>query len=274
MTFKTIDLQVCGVYLYESKHQDGDIVNEHHHQCHQILYALDGEGTITLDKKRHPFSQDNAALIVPFSNHAVVSDSKLTLLVLAFDAIRLDPNTLSSLLRTYFQSSAFIKLNPFAGSELRQLLRKMLFEQSRQDPLGDWAFTIYLLEILLILARSNQPFHATDSNSLRAERIRSYMDTHYFEKLSADDIGARLGITARYVNDIFKAKYGITPTQYISEVRIELAKKLLVETDKDIVSIAFEVGYETLSTFYRNFKNIIQIAPNHFRQMHQTQEKE
>ncbi|UQX55052.1 AraC family transcriptional regulator [Cytobacillus pseudoceanisediminis] len=40
---------------------------------------------------------------------------------------------------------------------------------------------------------------------------------------------------------------------------------MLLQSDQDIVSICFEVGYETLSTFYRTFRNLVGISPNKFR---------
>lgn len=73
----------------------------------------------------------------------------------------------------------------------------------------------------------------------------------------------------RYVNDIFKEQYHMTPMQYLTEVRIETAKKLLTESDKDIVTVCFEVGYENLSTFYRVFKNSVNMSPNQYRKQHQ-----
>lgn len=266
MVLKRVDLPVNGIHLYESKHQDGDIINEHHHGIHQFLFALEGEGAIVLDGVQHECRQDCAVLIVPFSNHAVISDSRLTLLVLAFEEARMDSFARARLLQTCFEASAMLRLNPFAAAEVRQLLRKMLFEQSHEDAYGPWALQIYVHELLLVLARSSQSSAVTDSNSLRADRIRSYIDQHYFEPLTASDLAARLGIGARQVNNIFKEQYRLTPIQYMTEVRIKRAQKLLEETEKDIVSICFEVGYETLPTFYRAFKNIVNVSPNRFRQ--------
>ncbi|WP_274648867.1 AraC family transcriptional regulator [Paenibacillus humicola] len=266
MTLRRIDLLTHGIHLYESNHLDGDVVEEHHHEIHQILYAVKGAGTITLDGKRQKFLQDSAAFIAPRSNHAVFSESGLTLLVLAFNVTAFDSSAASGLLQSSFPSSAFLRLNPFSAADLRQLLRKMLFEQSHRDEFSAWALHIYMFEFLLALARSSQSALVTDSNALRAERIRNYIDRHYFEPLTAGDIAARLGIGTRHVNNIFKDHYRLTPIQYLTEVRIRLAKKLLIETEKDIASVCFEVGYETLPTFYRAFKNIVNMSPNMFRQ--------
>ncbi|MEK8127892.1 AraC family transcriptional regulator [Paenibacillus filicis] len=271
MTSKSDDLFIKNIHLYESKHKEGANVTEHHHQIHQILYALDGKGTLSLEGKNLEFNQDNGVVIVPYDSHAIFSDSKMTVLVLVFDQTTLDSSVSDSLLDECFSSSRLIKLNPFAGSEFRQLLRKMLFEQSRGKPLNLLAMKIHLSEILLVLARSQQVTPISDANSLRAERLRNYIDTHYFEIMSSNDISAKLGVSNRHIHNIFKEQYSVTPMQYLTEVRMELAKKMLAETQKDIISICFEVGFETVSTFYRTFKNAVHMSPNQYRKAYKTE---
>lgn len=270
MAHKAIRLPNSGIYLYESKHRDGDIVDIHHHDVYQILYALDGEGRISLRGRTHEATRDHVVFLIPGTEHAVVSDTRLTLLVLAFDSasvealLGLDPAP-----RPYLSGSFVHKPGTIQGSEWRSLLRRLLHEQERevQDPLGGLAVKLTLLNILHMLARSVQTPTTADANSLRAERIRKYIDTHYFQPFSLETLAMKLGISSRYVNEIFKEQYGVTPVRYLTEVRIELARKLLAETDKDIVSVCFEVGYDTVSTFYRTFKNIVHLSPNQYRQL-------
>lgn len=267
---KLVDVQlpISGIHLYESKHREGDVVREHHHQIYQVLYVIEGEGRITLEKREYELSRDLATIIPPYSRHTLVSDSRLTVLVLAFKREAVDPSLQEEWLDTYFDQARLIELNPFASSEVRRLLRKMLFEQQHKDAFAHLAMKIHLQEMFLLLARTNQPLRADDANSLRAQKIREYIDTHYFERLSAKDIADKLGVGIRQVNNIFKEQYGTTPMQYLADVRIDVAKRLLIESDHDIASICFEVGYETLSTFYRAFKNIVKMSPNRYRQKH------
>jgi AraC-like DNA-binding protein len=272
MSLHEIDLSSEGILIYEFKHIDGDVIKEHYHKVHQLLYVVEGEGKITLDGKGSSIQQDNVALILPNSVHSIVSNSKLTVLVLAFVNNVFDSSSQQELLNTFFNTSKLFKLNPFIGSELRQLLRKMLFEHSNTSSLQILAMKIFLSELLILLARAQQPFQIHDANSLRAERIRHYLDTHYFEILSSNDIAVKQGISMRYINNIFKEQYKITPMQYLTNIRIEIAKKMLAETDKDIASICFELGFETVSTFYRIFKTNIKMPPNKYRKIHRMQE--
>lgn len=277
MGLQRIDLPTKGMLMYEFQHVDGDVVRPHHHQVHQILYALEGQGKITLNGKASEYGQDRIAVIAPNSEHSIVSDSRLTVLVLAFDEGIFDASVQQELLHPFFGSSQLGKPNPFIGSELRQLLRKMLYEQSAGSKLGSLAMRIILSELLITLARSLHIQQVTDANGLRAERIRHYIDTHYFEIMSAGDIAAKQGISLRYINNIFKEHYNMTPMQYLTDIRIGMAKQMLAETDKDIASICFELGFETVSTFYRIFKDAVQMPPNKYRmlkKMHEPDRKD
>lgn len=255
------------IHIYEHKHLGGHRVTEHNHTFYQLLFVLEGEGKIHMDGTVRGLAVHDTALIVPFSSHSVQSDSKLTLLVLAFGAEELDAETADRLLSDYFPASILMKPNLFIGSEQRQLLRKMLFEQtSEPSALSRLSLKIQLSQFLLTLARSiHSASSATSSNQLRAEKIRGYIDTHYFEPLTADDFSSELGVSSRHVNNIFKEQYGMTPMQYLSRIRIRLAQKLLAETDKSIISICFEVGYDSVSTFYRTFKSEAKMPPKSYR---------
>ncbi|MBP1969242.1 AraC-like DNA-binding protein [Virgibacillus natechei] len=261
----TNSLNLHGIHLKENKHMEGGTVQKHHHQIYQILYVLKDEGKVTLNEKEFDFNQDNVAFITPFSNHSIVANSKMTVLTLEFEVNDLDTEFQEEIINNYFDFSQLIELNLFQAGEIRQLLRKMLYEQSLGNPINRLGMKIYLSELLLILANSQEEPKMLDANTLRAERLRKYIDTHYFEMINTRDISMKLGMSMRHINHIFKEQYNITPIQYLTEVRLELTKKMLLETDKDIASICFEVGFESLATFYRTFKNYTNLSPNRFR---------
>src|SRR5690625_3998310 len=119
-----------GIYLKESKHLEGDSVKMHHHQTYQILYVLEDKGKITLDDQEYDVDPDHVALIVPFTEHAIIANSKLTILVLEFEINYLDTGIQEDLVKRHFKQSHLLELNLFEANEIRQLLRKMLYEQS------------------------------------------------------------------------------------------------------------------------------------------------
>lgn len=256
------------ISLKESIHSERDTVNEHFHETYQILYALEDEGEVWIDGKGYAFNPDHVAFVRPFSKHSIVAHSKLAILVLEFDASIMDSDIHQKMLRDYLDASRLITVHQFEAMEIRQLLRKMLYQQSMGDALQGMGLQVYLLEILYLLCYSLQEATITDANTLRADRLKKYIDTNYFNVMNASDISSKLGVSTRYVNTIFKEQFQKTPLQYLTEVRLETAKKMLLETDKDIISICFEVGFESLSTFYRTFNNYTHISPNKYRTSH------
>jgi|SRR5690625_2713326 len=260
---------VHGIRLTENKHSGKNSVKSHHHQVHQILYVLENKSEITFNNQKYSFSQDSLAFIPPYSDHSITSDAKMTVLVLEFDLGKLDSDIKNILIQQHFDETRLIELNPFEAGNVRQLLRRMFYEQSQADTINLLAAKIYLEELLLILLRTQEESNITDANVLRAERLRDYLDTNYFEISDANDISQKLGISTRHVNTIFKEQYDMTPMKYLNEVRMEIAKKLLMETDNDIASICFEVGFEAISTFYRRFKEYTNLSPNKYRMKYQ-----
>ncbi|MBD1223853.1 AraC family transcriptional regulator [Virgibacillus halodenitrificans] len=253
------------IHLSESIHSEKDTINEHFHETYQILYVLENEGELNLSGKKYSFNPDQVAFIAPFSKHSILAHTKLAILVLEFEPDILDSSIHKEILDKYLTSSQLIQVNQFEAMEIRQLLRKMLYQQSLGGNFDRVGLQIYLLEILYLLARSQQEAVITDANMLRAEKLKKYIDTNYFNVMNSNDIAAKLGVSSRHVNTIFKEQYNKTPLQYLTEVRLEAAKKLLMETDKDIISICFEVGFESLSTFYRTFNNYMNTSPKKYR---------
>ncbi|MBO8165475.1 MAG: helix-turn-helix transcriptional regulator [Brevibacillus sp.] len=265
MYYREFNLPETGLYLYESKHQRRNRITKHHHKIFQILYALDGSGKISLDDKLYDFSQNQIAFIVPYTNHSIESHAKLTVLVLSFREESIKRMINGDLFRVVKKESYVHELSPFAASEIRLLLKKILYEQQHLDVISAYAIPIYLMNVLMILERSKSEVQYADANILRAERMRAYLESHYFQGITTKDLAAMFEISSRYVNEIFKERFRTTPMQYLNSVRIDRAKHLLVETDKDIVTICFEVGFENMSTFYRSFKNLVGISPNKYR---------
>ncbi|WP_246079424.1 AraC family transcriptional regulator [Paenibacillus piri] len=258
-----------GIHLYESKHTESYKLRVHFHHTYQLLYVIEGQGSVLLDGKTHDLSENSVVVIFPYTKHAVSSNSHLALLILTFNEAALD-NMFAPLQRDdiSFTGSFKLRLNSLYANETRGLLRKLLFEERQQTMFSDWAMRTYLSEMILVLCRARQSNHTNDFNSLRAEKIRAYIDQHYYESFTSEQLAQKFGVSVRYTNTIFKDKYQMTPVQYLNEVRHGIAKKLLLETDMNIVSICFEVGYESLPTFYRSFKNLVSMSPSQYRQLH------
>lgn len=88
-------------------------------------------------------------------------------------------------------------------------------------------------------------------------RVINYIEKHYTEDISLDDICKKYFISKTTLNSIVKANTGKTAHQFINYLRISAANDLLKNTDYSQKSIAASCGFSDYSSFYRNFKKFI-----------------
>ncbi len=105
-------------------------------------------------------------------------------------------------------------------------------------------------------------------------RVKEYIDTHYMEPITLQDIGKALNVSIYYLAHIFKEMSGYSPVQYLLKRRIGEAQTLLVTTDYSILRISEMVGYDTQSYFSLQFTKHVGMPPNQYRQKYIAKKKE
>ncbi len=99
-----------------------------------------------------------------------------------------------------------------------------------------------------------------------AQQISEYVEEHYHEaSMSVAEIADNFGYSVNYVRILFKEQTGITLAQYIHKIRMESAKKLLLDTLDPNVKIARRVGYDNYSSFVGAFRRITGMTPWDYR---------
>lgn len=83
-----------------------------------------------------------------------------------------------------------------------------------------------------------------------------YINNNFNKELTLEDVAYKVGISPYYLSKLFKQKLDKNFIDYITELRIEKAKKLLKDTDKSIKEITFEVGYNSQTYFCKVFKKV------------------
>ena len=99
----------------------------------------------------------------------------------------------------------------------------------------------------------------------KVEQMASFIVEHYTEPLKIEQIAHDAGLHTNYAMTIFRQAYGMTMNQYLVRYRVLHAQRLLATTDRKIVEIALEAGFESLSGFYAAFENICEVTPRQYR---------
>lgn len=98
-----------------------------------------------------------------------------------------------------------------------------------------------------------------------AYNVMNYLNHHFMEEITVDNIAAALFLNKDYIAHIFKEETGYSLMGYVISLRINQAKLLLVETDRTITDIAIECGYTDFTYFSKQFKKHTSASPSKFR---------
>ncbi|VBB44722.1 conserved hypothetical protein [uncultured Paludibacter sp.] len=104
------------------------------------------------------------------------------------------------------------------------------------------------------------------SDSRRILKIYDYVNTHYKEAMRLEDLANEVGMSPVSFSRFFKLRVNKTISDYIIDIRLGHASRLLVDTTNSIAEICYECGFNNLSNFNRIFKKKKDCSPKEFRE--------
>ncbi len=119
-----------------------------------------------------------------------------------------------------------------------------------------------------VLASSSFAHSPRKVESRRVEKVRQYIDEHYSDQLKLADLAALVGMSPVSFSRFFHQRTGRTLSEYIVDIRLGHAARMLVDTSKTVSEICYECGFNNLSNFNRTFKARRNCTPRDFRAMY------
>ncbi|WP_099371235.1 AraC family transcriptional regulator [Sphingobacterium sp. 1.A.5] len=163
-----------------------------------------------------------------------------------------------------FTISPLINLNVVDNSELNTLFDLLYQEIYTQKPYKEYYESIFKTAMLKIIKIS-------DSNKSLARRqeiaiaFKQLVHLNYGTEKSVNFYADKLAVSVNYLNRCVSSVFKKTSKQLILEVAIIHSQLLLLETNKSVASIAYELEFEDPSYFTRLFKKIVGISPTEYR---------
>ncbi|MBP1966687.1 AraC family transcriptional regulator [Paenibacillus aceris] len=93
------------------------------------------------------------------------------------------------------------------------------------------------------------------------KRSLDFMQLHYMEGISIKEVAEAAGVHRSYFSDIFKKMIGLAPNRYLYRLRMEKAAALILLGDRNITEVAYTVGYPSLYSFSRAYRNYYGYSP-------------
>ena len=229
-----------------------------------------GRGHLWLPGACHRLRPGDVLVLPAGVAHALASSSRGALepLTVAFSAEQALTVALQPLWDEMVAGPAVIHCGPAARAEAERLARRVRCEQHRDRTASTVAVRAYLLSLLVLLYR--RTLHApapTAPVELALSAVAAHMEAHYAEPLHLCDLAERAHLSPRQFATRFKRAYGETPARHLTRLRIAAAQELLRSAPRTIADIASEVGYESLSHFYRTFLRFTGMPPGRYRHL-------
>ena len=239
-----------------------EVTHFHYHNCMEIGHCVKGEGLLFIEGKVYPFYPDSITVIP----QGCVHDAH----------ILMSPDDMPSEWEYIFVDLESVKvLNPMAHSDMfrsRTLsdLYRIAIHVLVEQKLPGWKDEFrQLISVFLIEAdkrKSNSPGeteHKADEVILQALHKIS---RDYAQDLSVEDLARYSNMSVSYFRKRFTENVGMSPKQYLIHVRLILAERQIRTTDKPILSISQDVGFNTLSSFNRLFHKAYGCPPSAIRE--------
>ena len=103
-------------------------------------------------------------------------------------------------------------------------------------------------------------------NAPTLQKAIDYVKENFHKEIRLETLAALCEISPSYFSKLFKKVYRCNLSSFVNSLRIEKAKALIIKTNKNIVDVAYEVGFEDCGYFIKIFKSFLGVTPNKYRE--------
>lgn len=257
------------------------IVPWHYHPEIELMYILEGTGTRFMGDHIDQYKEGDVCMVGPKLPHEWRNDDEF---------FKQGAGLKASCLCLFFLKDIFegnlIRLSEM--NNIRQLIersrRGIKFTGKSREEIGDFikqsvhltgvariTSFITLLEMmattdeyeLLASVGFTESVNSTDFE--RFDKVYQYLMKNFMNPIKLDEVASLVGLTPNAFCRYFRGRTKKTFVQYLNDIRIGHAKKLLIEGRMKISTVSMEVGFNNLSNFIEQFKRSTAMSPSDYQ---------
>jgi AraC-like DNA-binding protein len=264
------NIRVSGIWAFESRHGDHFSMPWTTHPFPKLLLIREGQGQVSGDWGDRGCKTGDCVLVPPRLKHRIVDDPAAAIslygLGVATKLLSCAPGVLDLL------PTGVLPAEQLHSVAVEQRLRRILYLDSQDDKVSQLSCVAAALDLFAELATATAPSRSTstrrDEEQTVEPLIESYcvwLQHHFFEPVTLDAAAHACGMSRRHFTGTFRQYVGMTWLEYLHRLRVQYATELLQETDRKIASIAFQSGFDDLTTFYRVVAKVTGKRPGELR---------
>lgn len=262
------------LYVTKSKYGDDWHSSIHSHHFTEFFFIAKGSGTFIVEEKSFPIKECDMIIVNPNVSHTKKSLSEMPLEYIAFGVQGIsfsfsetknggpDVECADTYSIIHFQDKR----------DAINFYLNTLVNEAQSEAQYSKVLCQNILEIILIGILRKASYHVSvDSTSdvnQACVTAKRYIDSHYKESISLDDLAQVTHINKYYLAHVFTTDYKMSPISYLITRRLEESKNLLRSTNYSIAEVSHFSGFSSPSYFSQAFKKNTGMRPAEYRQKH------
>ncbi len=241
-------------------------ISPHFHDCHQIIFVVNGAVDFCVNEKMLHASAGNIAIFSRYENHSVLGCSK------EYErfVLHIDPNVVNRKSPVY--SLLTDRPNGFCNiidvskniTLITDVFKRILYENSNASKLSDEMEQLLVKQLLITVYRClTINFDNTFDDMVVG--IKRLFETEYHKQFTLKTLAKQYNQSVSSISHRFSEATGASIMEYLQSCRIANAKQMLAETDYNIGEIVERCGFSDNSNFSRTFKKLTGLSPSNFR---------
>lgn len=177
-----------------------------------------------------------------------------------YNGLEIIAKTLEAGLEPHFLITSAYANFEYARTAMRLGVEDFLAKPVEKEELND--------SLLRMIQKINGTGGYPSTISCIIRTAKNYIDEHYGSKISLEDVAGHAYISPNYLSSLFKKEMGVNFIEYVTEVRLREAKKLLEDVRYSVVEVAQRVGYKDTGHFSSVFLKKYGVSPTAYRKKH------
>ena len=252
------------------------IYREHHHTECELSTIVSGSGTYSVNGNEYMFCAGDVFLFKGDEVHCMTDvRNDVLLLNIKFSPCFLwsDTDAFAALRIIFSRNENFTNKIDQTNSHtvlLHENIIKLHNEMNEKKDGYALMVKYMLFSMLLTLVRDYDYVDQTQEYSSLEKTVRpmeaalEYIDNNLGERITLEKIAKKATMSPTYFSAVFKKMNGLSPWEYITIKRVEMATELLKNSETTILDIAHQCGFATSSNFYKAFSAITGKKPSYF----------
>jgi AraC-like DNA-binding protein len=237
-------------------------------QHHEMIFICEGSGHVAIGKDRYPIKKGMLFYIPPGMQLTLEPNPQKPehFLKVHFSGSQmvLDPDG-----KWKFQGNIQALHQPVAQKIADYAPVEKLFEElvdiwNGKGPSYEFIAGTILRQLFIQISLYNNRQSRNHSVSLKIDRMIEYMRQNIDRQITLEELSGVAGLSTFYLSRAFKEATGYPVILYFNKMKIEKAKELLIEGNKKVKEVAYELGYSNEFYFSRMFKKIEGLSPREF----------